>query len=161
MARPSGTKTIATNRTARRDFEVLETLEAGIVLKGSEVKSLRASHVQFADANVWIRDGEAFVLGLRIQPWDTATGVFGHDPDRQRKLLLHRGEIERWAHRAQAERLAIVPLSLYFKDGRVKVEIALAKGRKNVDKRQAIAKRDAELEARRDLARSMSGKSAR
>ena len=153
MARPSGTKTIATNRTARRDFEVLETLEAGIVLKGSEVKSLRAAHVQFADANVWLRDGEAFVLGLRIQPWDTATGVFGHDPDRQRKLLLHRGEIERWAHRSQAERLAIVPLSLYFKDGRVKVEIALAKGRKNVDKRQAIAERDAQLDVRREMAR--------
>lgn len=161
MARPSGTKTIATNRTARRDFEVLETLEAGIVLKGSEVKSLRAAHVQFADANVWIRDGEAYVLGLRIQPWDTATGVFAHDPDRQKKLLLHRVEIERWAHKSQVERLAIVPLSLYFKDGRVKVEIALAKGRKSVDKRQAIAKRDAELEARRDLARTMSGKGGR
>lgn len=161
MARPSGTKTIATNRSARRDFEVLETVEAGIVLQGSEVKSLRAAHVQFADANVWIRDGEAFVLGIRIQPWATATGVFGHDPDRQRKLLLHRGEIERLAHRVQAERLALVPLSLYFKDGRVKVEVALAKGRKNIDKRQAIAKRDADREAARDAARALSGKGAR
>ncbi len=159
MARPSGTKTIATNRSARRDFEVLDTVEAGIVLQGSEVKSLRASHVQFADANVWIRDGEAFVLGLRIQPWDTATGVFAHDPDRQRKLLLHREEIDRLAHRQAAESLVLVPLSLYFKDGRVKVEIALARGRKNVDKRQALAKRDADLDARRELARATSGKS--
>lgn len=158
MARQPGRKVIATNRSARRDFEVLETVEAGIVLKGSEVKSLRASHVQFADANVWIRDGEAFVLGLRIQPWETATGVFGHDPDRQRKLLLHRHEIERLGHRVAAERLALVPMSLYFKDGRVKVEVALARGRKNVDKRQMLARRDAELDARRELARAVSGK---
>jgi SsrA-binding protein len=92
-ARPdtAGRKVIATNRNARRDVDVLETIEAGLVLKGSEVKSLRAGHVQFADANGWIRDGEAFLLGIRIQPWETATGVFGHDPDRQRKLLLHKG----------------------------------------------------------------------
>ena len=158
MARSPGTKTIATNRQARRDFSVLDTVEAGVVLKGSEVKSLRAAHVQFADANVWIRDGEAFLLGVRIQPWDTATGVFGHDPDRHKKLLLHRAEIERLSHRAAAESLAIVPMSLYFKDGRVKVELALAKGRKNIDKRQVLAKRDAELDARRELARSISGK---
>ena len=158
MARTPGTKTIATNRSARRDFEVLDTVEAGIVLKGSEVKSLRASHVQFADANVWIRDGEAFVLGIRIQPWDTATGVFAHDPDRQKKLLLHREEIDRLGHRVAAEALVLVPLSLYFKDGKVKVEVALARGRKNVDKRQALAKRDAERDATRELARSISGK---
>ena len=158
MARAPGTKTIATNRQARRDFSVLDTVEAGVVLKGSEVKSLRAAHVQFADANVWIRDGEAFLLGVRIQPWDTAAGVFGHDPDRHKKLLLHRHEIERLSHRAAAESLAIVPMSLYFKDGKVKVELALAKGRKNIDKRQVLAKRDAELDARRELARSISGK---
>jgi SsrA-binding protein len=158
MARPSGTKVIATNRSARRDFDVLETLEAGIVLKGSEVKSLRASHVQFADANVWITDGEAWVLGLRIQPWSTASGVFCHDPDRRRKLLLHAAEIERLGARAAQDRLAIIPLSLYFKDGRVKVEIALARGRRKGDRREAVAKRDAELEARRAMARSLSGK---
>ena len=151
MARTPGTKTIATNRSARRDFEVLDTVEAGIVLKGSEVKSLRASHVQFADANVWIRDGEAMLLGVRIQPWETATGVFAHDPDRQRKLLLHRSEIERLAHRQAAEALALVPLSIYFKDGRVKVEVALARGRRRADKRQVLAKRDAEREAERAM----------
>ncbi len=158
MARPSGTKRIATNRSARRDFDVLDTVEAGVVLRGSEVKSLRASHVQFADANVWIRDGEAFLLGIRIQPWDTATGVFAHDPDRHKKLLLHRAEIERLSHRAAAEALTLVPLSIYFKDGRVKVEVALARGRKNVDKRQALAKRDAAMDAKRELARATSGK---
>ena len=158
MARTPGTKTIATNQSARRDFEVLDTVEAGVVLKGSEVKSLRASHVQFADANVWITGGEAWVLGIRIQQWETASGMFGHDPDRRRKLLLHRGEIERLAARQAQEHLAIVPLSLYFKDGRAKVEIALARGRRKGDRRQAVAKRDAELEARRAMARAVSGK---
>lgn len=158
MARESGTKIIATNRSARRDFEVVETIEAGLVLRGSEVKSLRASHVQFADANVWIRGGEAWLLGVRIQGWDTAKGLFDHVPDRQRKLLLHKGEIERLGHRLQAERLVLVPLSLYFKDGRVKTELALARPRKNVDKRQVIAQRDAEMDARRELSRRLSGK---
>jgi SsrA-binding protein len=161
MARTTGTKTIATNRSARRDYDVLETVEAGLVLKGSEVKSLRASHVQFADANVWITDGEAWLLGVRIQPWDTASGVFGHDPDRRRKLLLHRSEIERLRAKVAQDRLALVPLSLYFKDGRVKVEVALARGRRKADRREALAKRDAELEARRAMARSLSGKGGR
>lgn len=158
MARPTGTKTIATNRNARRDFEVLESIEAGIVLTGSEVKSLREAHVQFADANVWITNGEAWMLGVRIQPWGTASGMTGHDPDRRRKLLLRKDEIERFGARAAQDRLAIVPLSLYFKDGRIKAEIALARGKKKGDRRQEVAKRDAELEARRAMARSLSGK---
>ncbi len=160
MPRETGTKVIATNRSARRDFSVLDTVEAGVVLRGSEVKSLRASHVQFADANVWIRDGEAWMLGVRVQPWDTATGLWAPEPDRQKKLLLHKGEIERLAHRVAAERLALVPMSLYFKDGRVKVEVALARGRKNVDKRHVIAERDADREAQRAMSRSLSGKDA-
>lgn len=143
--------TIATNRTARRDFDVLETIEAGLVLRGSEVKSLRASHVQFADANVWIDNGEAWLLGVRIQPWETAHGVFGHDPDRRKKVLLHKGEIQRLGARAAQDRLALIPLALYWKDGRVKVEIALARGRRRADKREALAKRDAQLEAQRAL----------
>jgi SsrA-binding protein len=158
MARPTGTKPIATNRTARRDFDVIETVEAGIVLKGSEVKSLRAAHVQFADANVWIDGNEAWLLGVRIQGWDTAQGVFGHDPDRRKKLLLHAAEIRRLAARVAQDRLALVPLSLYFKDGRVKVEIALGRGRRRADKRQVLATRDAEREMERQVARSLSGK---
>ena len=143
--------TIATNRTARRDFDVLESVEAGIVLRGSEVKSLRAAHVQFADANVWIDGGEAWLLGVRIQPWATAQGIFGHDPDRRRKLLLHKGEIERLRARVAQDRLALVPLALYWKDGRVKVSVALARGRRRADKREALAKRDALREAERAL----------
>src|SRR5262245_35533393 len=143
--------TIATNRTARRDFDVLETVEAGVVLRGSEVKSLRAAHVQFADANVWIDGGEAWLLGVRIQPWATAQGIFGHDPDRRKKLLLHKGEIQRLGSRVAQDRLALVPLALYWKDGRVKVEVALARGRRRVDKREALAKRDAQREAERAL----------
>jgi len=143
--------TIATNRTARRDFDVLETVEAGIVLRGSEVKSLRAAHVQFADANVWIDGGEAWLLGVRIQPWETAGGVFGHDPDRRKKLLLHRSEIERLGARVAQDRLALVPIALYWKDGKVKVSVALGRGRRQADKRQALAKRDAQLEAQRAM----------
>src|SRR5437763_754688 len=90
---PSGVKVIATNRQARRDYEVLETVEAGLVLRGSEVKSLREAHVQFADANGWIRDGEAWLLGLHIAPYSHAQGAYSHDPDRERKLLLRHHEI--------------------------------------------------------------------
>ena len=92
---PPGTKVIATNRQARRDYEIIDTLECGIALKGSEVKSLRDAHVQFADANGWIRDGELWLIGLHIAPYSHSSGVFGHDPDRERKLLVHRDEIDR------------------------------------------------------------------
>lgn len=154
-----GRKVIATNRTARRDFDILETMEAGISLRGSEVKSLREGHVQFADANVWIDGGEAWAMGLHVQPWLTSGTTWAHDPDRRRKLLLHKHEIEKLAQRQSADRLAIVPLSLYWRDGRVKVEIAVGRGRRQEDKRQVLAKRDAELDMRRAMARSQSGKS--
>ena len=148
---PPGVKVIATNRQARRDYDVIETVEAGLVLTGSEVKSLRESHVQFADANGWIRDGEAWLLGLHIAPYSHAQGAYSHDPDRDRKLLLRHDEIVRLKSRVDQERLALIPLSLYFKNGRAKVELGLGKGRKRYDKRQALAKRDADLEARRAL----------
>jgi len=148
---PPGVKVIATNRQARRDYEILETVECGLVLKGSEVKSLRDAHVQFADANGWIRDGEAWLLGLHIAPYSHGQGVYGHEPDRDRKLLLRRDEIVRLKSRVDQERLALVPLSLYFKNGRAKVEIGLGKGRRRYDKRQLLAQRDADLEARRAL----------
>jgi|SRR5581483_5234501 len=150
---PPGTKVIATNRHARRDYEVLDTIECGIELKGSEVKSLREAHVQFADANGWIRGNELWLVGLHIAPYSHASGVFGHDPDRDRKLLVHRAELERIRSKVAQERLALVPLSLYFKDGKAKVELALGRGRRRYDKRQELAKRDADLEARRAVAR--------
>jgi SsrA-binding protein len=158
MADRSGRKVIASNRRARRDYEVIETIECGIVLRGSEVKSLRASHVQFADANGWARDGELWLVGLHIPPYPQAgTATFGPDPDRDRKLLAHHDEIVRLKSKVDQDRLALVPLSLYFKDGRVKVELALARGRKHYDKRQLLAQRDADREARRGVARATRG----
>jgi SsrA-binding protein len=151
--RPTGTKVVATNRQARRNYSVLETIEAGLVLKGSEVKSLRESKVQIADAFARIDSGEVWLHALHIAPYGYAQDHTGHDPDRKRKLLLHSSEIERLRSRVDPEQLSLVPLSIYFKDGRAKVELALAKGRKTYDKRQAIAERDAAMDVRRAMAR--------
>jgi SsrA-binding protein len=157
MAAPDrkGTKLIASNRTARRDYDVLETIEAGIALKGSEVKSLRESKVQLNDAYARVIDGELWLLGMHVSPYSHGVGVFGHDPDRLRKLLVHRGEMLRLKARVDQERLALVALALYFKDGRAKVELGLARGRNKGDKREALAKKEADLEARKAMARSM------
>jgi SsrA-binding protein len=152
MARPDGTSTIATNRQARRNYEILETIEAGIVLRGSEVKSLRESKVQISDAFGRIDGGEVWLNALHIAPYSHSQAHSGHDPDRPRKLLLHAAEIDRLRARVDQEHLSLVPLSLYFKEGRVKVDLALGKGRRSYDKRQVLAKRDAELEARRAMA---------
>ncbi|HYZ98545.1 MAG TPA: SsrA-binding protein SmpB [Acidimicrobiales bacterium] len=154
MTRPQGTKLIAANRRARRNYDVLETVEAGLALRGSEVKSLRAGHVQLGDAYARIEAGEAWLVSLHIAPYDHAQAHSGHEPERPRKLLLHRDEIDRLRAVVDEQRLTLVPLSLYFKDGRAKVELALARGRKTYDKRQALAKRDAEREAARALARA-------
>lgn len=145
--------TIATNRRARRDYDLGDSFEAGIVLAGSEVKSLREATVQIAEAYAQIRDGQAWLHGLHIAPYAHAQDHSGHEPDRPRKLLLHRQEIDRLAHRIQTERLTLVPLKLYFRDGRVKVELATGKGRRTVDKRHELAKREADREARRALSR--------
>src|SRR4051794_15480493 len=133
----SGIKVVARNRQARRNYDVLETIEAGMVLRRSQVKSLRGAHVQFAAAHGWIRDGELWLVGLHIAPYNNAEGVFGHDPHRDRKLLVHRDELLRLKSRVDQDRLALIPLALYFKNGRAKVELALARGRKRYDKRQA------------------------
>ena len=148
-----GTKPVATNRTARRDYEILEILECGLVLKGSEVKALREAKVQLNDAYARVRDGELWLTGMHIAAYSHGTGAFNHEVDRDRKLLVHRSDIFHLRARVDQERLTLVPLSLYFKDGRAKVEIAVGKPRKNYDKRQALAKRDAELETRRAIAR--------
>ncbi len=144
---------VATNRQARRNFELGDTYECGIVLRGSEVKSLRESKVQLTESYAAVENGEMWLHGLHIAPYSHAQSHTGHDTVRPRKLLLHRQEIERIRHRLQVERLALVPLRLYFKDGRAKVEIAVGKGRRTVDKRQDIARRDAEREAARAVAR--------
>lgn len=147
-------RTIATNRRARRDYELGDTFEAGIVLTGSEVKSLREATVQIAEAYAQIRDGEGWLHGLHIAPYAHAQDHSGHLPDRPRKLLLHRHEIDRLAHRIQTERLTLVPLKLYFRDGRVKVQLATGKGRRTVDKRHELARREADREARRAMSRA-------
>jgi SsrA-binding protein len=157
MARPTGTKLVATNRKARRNYEILDTVEAGLVLRGSEVKSLRLGHVQIGDAFGRIEGHEAWLVSLHIAPYDHAQEHTGHDAERPRKLLLHRDQIERLRAQVDEQRLALVPLSLYFKDGRAKVDLALARGRRTYDKRQLLARRDAEREAARAIARAGRG----
>ncbi len=146
-------KMVATNKQARRNYEISETLEAGIVLRGSEVKSLRESNVQISESYARFERGELWLVGLHISPYTRASTHVLPDPTRRRKLLLHRAELDRLNSKVDQEHLTLVPMALYFKDSRAKVELGLGRGRKTVDKRQLIAKRDADLEARRALAR--------
>jgi SsrA-binding protein len=153
----TGRKVVASNRRARHDYAVLDTVEAGIVLSGSEVKSMRLGQVQMADAFARYTNGELWLEGVHVAPYQFAIGVGAHDPDRRRKLLLHRAEIDRLQARVAQERLSLIPLSLYFKEGRAKVEIGLGKGRQKADKRQAIAERDSKREMERALGRRDKG----
>jgi SsrA-binding protein len=152
VARPTGTKLIADNRRARRDYELLERVEAGIVLTGTEVKSARAGKVQLGQAYADIRGGEAWLVGASIAEYAQG-GRFGHEPDRDRKLLLHRGEIDSLYGKVREKGLTLVPTRMYFKDGRVKVEIALARGRERADRRRVLAERDAQRQIERALRR--------
>ena len=142
-----GVKVVASNRKARHDYEVLDTFEAGMALVGTEVKSLRDGKIVLKDAHARVDDGELWLVGVHVAPYEQADGFGGHEPERRRKLLLHRGEIDELAERTAREGLTIVPLSVYFKEGRAKIELGLARGRKNYDKRHAIAERDAAREA--------------
>lgn len=152
MAKATGTKLIADNRRARFDYELLDRVEAGLVLTGSEVKSARAGHVQLGQAYADIRDGEAWLVGASIAEYGDG-GAFGHQPDRDRKLLLHRGEIDSLYGKVRERGLTLIPTRMYFKDGRVKVELAIARGRERADKRRAIAERDARRQMERALKR--------
>jgi SsrA-binding protein len=148
-----GLTVVATNRDARRSFELLDVFEAGIVLRGSEVKSLRESKVQLNDAYCRFDSGELYVQSLHISPYSKSTdAAFGHIADRPRKLLLHRGQLDRLKPRVDQDRLTLVPTRLYFKGGRAKLEFALARSKKLHDKRADIARRDAD----RDTARAIS-----
>jgi len=140
---------VAQNRRARHDYDILETYEAGIVLVGSEVKSLREGKAQLRESFARVIDGELWLYGMHVPPYTFAAGFGTTDPDRRRKLLLHRRQIAELWRRTTQDATTMVPLSVYFKDGRAKVELALARGRKTYDKRHAIAARDADLEARR------------
>lgn len=138
-----GIKVIATNRKARHEFFIEDTIEAGIVLTGTEVKSIRQSKVNIKESFASIDDGEAYVNGMHISPYDHGN-IHNVDPIRKRKLLLHKKEIRKLIGEIKQKGFTLVPLSVYLKDGKVKVEIAIAKGKKNYDKRDTIAKKDAE-----------------
>lgn len=144
---------IATNRRARFEYEILERLEAGLVLRGPEVKSLRAGKASLADAYAVVRRGEAYLLNLHISPYDPASRE-NPEARRERKLLLHRTEIQRLAGKVHERGLTLIPLSLYFKGGRAKVELGLARGKRRHDKRETIRKRESD----RELARAVRGR---
>jgi SsrA-binding protein len=148
-----GVKVIATNRRARFDFTIEDSYEAGLALTGSEVKSLRAGNVSLSDAYALPKGGELLLVNCRIGEYQPAA-AFGHAPLRDRKLLMHGDEIEKIRGKVEQRGYTLVPLQLYFKDGWAKVEIALAKGRKHEDRRDAIAER----ETKRDIDRAMSRK---
>jgi len=161
--KPAGeaNKVVASNRRARHDYEILDTAECGIVLQGSEVKSLRAGRIALQDAYARIVDGEMWLFGVHVPPYAQANGFGAHEPDRKRKLLLHRRQIDEWMGRSQQQSLTMVPLSIYFNEGRAKVELALARGRRQFDKRHAIATRDASREAAREARAASKGGSYR
>ena len=148
----SGDIVVATNRQAHRDYEILDTWEAGIMLKGSEVKSLREAKVQLRDAYARFTGRELFLLGLHIGAYSTASAQGGHELERTRTLLLHDHELTEMKTRVDQEHLTLVPLSLYFKGGRAKVEVGMGRGRKHYDKRQVIAQRDSDMDAKRAMA---------
>jgi len=136
---------IATNRRARYAYEILDTFEAGIQLRGPEVKSLRAGHANLTDGYAFVRGGEMFLRGVHISPYAQASRD-NVDPDRERKLLLHRSEIEKLAGKVAERGFTVVPLSLYWKEGRAKVELGLVRGRKTVDRREVVKKREHQRE---------------
>ncbi len=148
----SGIKLITQNRKARHNFEIEETLEAGMVLVGTEVKSCRDGKANLTDAYAIIKDGEAWLLGCHISAYSHGTDT-NHEPERMRKLLLNRSEIDRLAKSSQQNGRTIVPLRLYFKHGIAKAELAIARGKNLHDKRQTTAKRDAERQMQRELGR--------
>ena len=152
MAAEQGTKIIARNRRARFDYHIDDTVEAGLVLTGTEVKSLRAGRASLADGFGQITDGEAFLHNVHIPEYTLGTWT-NHEPRRTRKLLLHRKEIDRLETATRERGSTLVPLSLYFKDGRAKVEIALARGKRTYDKRHDLAEKDAAREVDRALRR--------
>jgi len=149
-ARDERFRDIAQNRRARFEYEIVETLDAGLVLIGSEVKGLRERGATISDAYVVIRNGEAWLVGATIPEYSNASNS-SHEPQRTRKLLLHRREIDRLTARLNEKGLALVPLRLYFHEGRAKIELGLGRGKTAYDKRQTIAKRDAQ----RDIARAV------
>ena len=145
-------KTIATNRKARHDYSILETVEAGLVLRGAEVKSLRQGNASLVDGYASIKGGEGWLIGVHINPYEYGS-ILDHDPLRPRKLLLHKKEIRKLFGRLSERGLTVIPLKLYFKNGVAKVLLGVARGKKQHDKRQDISRRDAERAIRQRMAR--------
>src|SRR5436190_8502733 len=156
MPKEQGRKLIAQNRKARYDFHIDDTVEAGLVLVGTEVKSLRAGRASLVDGFAEIHEGEAYLHGVHIPEYTQGTWT-NHEPRRVRKLLMHRTEINRLESKVNERGFTLVPLAMYFKDGRAKVEIALARGKKTYDKRHAIAARQAKREKDQALGRRLKG----
>lgn len=141
---------IVVNRKARHDYEILETYETGIALVGTEVKALRVGKANLKDSYAGLKNGEVWLFGVHISPYSHGN-IFNHSPERDRKLLLHRREIRRLIGKTKETGLTLVPLRMYFKHGKAKVELGLARGKKQYDKREAIAKRDVERDVRREM----------
>lgn len=158
MPKETGRKLIASNKKARHDYHIDDVYEAGLVLTGTEVKSLRAGRASLVDGYGLIKDGEVWLQGVHIPEYTEGTWT-NHEPRRPRKLLMHRKEIVRLIGKTRETGVTLVPLSMYFKDGRAKVEIALAHGKKSYDKRQALAERQAGREIARALGRRSKGMS--
>jgi SsrA-binding protein len=157
MVKERGRKVIASNRKARHDYTILDVFEAGVVLVGTEVKSLRMGRASLVDAFGQVEDGEIWLHALHIPEYVAGTWT-NHEVRRRRKLLLHKDEIERLIGKTKESGLSLVPLSMYFQDGYVKIELALAKGKKSFDKRQDIAKRDADREIAKAHGRALKGR---
>jgi SsrA-binding protein len=148
---PDGIKVVATNRSARHEFEILDTLEVGIELRGSEVKALREGTVQIADSHARVRNGQLWLVGMHIPPWQSTGAHDLPDADRTRRLLAHKSEIQRLDARTSQQRLTLVPLRLYFSSGRAKIELAVARARTKRDRRQDLAAKSATAEVRAAL----------
>ncbi len=152
MAKTEGIKIIAENRKAYHNYSILETMETGIALSGTEVKSLRAGRANLSDSYAQVKNGELWLTGLHISPYEQGNR-FNKDPLRDRKLLAHKREILKWMGRVKQDGLTMVPTKLYFKHSLVKVELGLAKGKKNYDKRDALIKRDSDRQIQQSLKR--------
>ena len=160
MVKEIGRKVIAQNKKARHDYAISDVLECGLVLTGTEVKSLRAGRASLIDGFAMINDGELWLMGVHIPEYTEGTWT-NHTPRRDRKLLVHKQELRKLMGKLKDSGATLVPLQLYFKDGKAKVEIAVAKGKKAHDKREAIKEREADREVSRVVSRSMSGKASR
>jgi SsrA-binding protein len=154
--RPVGRKLIAQNRKARHDYSIVDVYEAGVMLKGTEVKSLRLGRASLVDGFATIDDGEVYLRNVHIPEYEQGSWT-NHEPRRVRKLLLHKEEIQRLIGKTKEGGLTLVPLSIYFSAGKVKVELALARGKRSYDKRQDLARRDADREVARALGRRTKG----